>query len=699
MANRRSSGEIVRLAKFQVDRPTVDYVSEENGEQPPASRSAPPTKIGRYTVLDLLGVGGMGVVCTAYDPKLDRKIALKLLRKRGNKKEHRDSTGQARLIREAQALAKLSHPNIVTVHDVDQFEGQIYMAMEYVDGVSLDQWMVRGQRGWREVLEVFTHAARGLAAAHAAGITHRDFKPANVLIGKDGTVRVADFGMARLVALAIVNEDDTTIPGTDTDRSVSTIVGTPTYMAPEQLLGRLGDHRMDQFSFCLCLYWTLLDHPPFAGRTFQERRRTVPLGLDFAERERLNRARKLPVRVRRALLRGLSVDPAERFATMDDLLDELVERRRWPWTLASVALATGLGLGMAATTDPQSAPCEHPQAALGGAFGPEARRSLVEAIEHTHHPRREEQIENAVGAFQRYADEWQEAYSDACKSTYVTHVQSEAMFDQRMRCLERRKAQLEIAVTTVAEAHDPLSLEARMPVAFRLPALDECGDVAALENSNEEVDGATRARIEALVRRIDEASKMREAGLLQDGLVMATATVSEARELGHLPLLAQALECLGKLQADAVVPQTAEQTLREAIAVGTRGNDDHTVARAWPSLLYTLVMQQELAEGESLKFAAELAIDRATDETARGSLYNILGALYSERGNHELARDYLQRSLSIRIRLRGAQDLDVGTTWSNLGFVLAESRQWSEAADAFQQARAILAAGTVALFR
>jgi eukaryotic-like serine/threonine-protein kinase len=648
------------------------------------------TSVGRYSVVGRLGEGGMGVVYQAWDPQLDRMVALKVLRT--GRAQHGVPSPDLLLLGEAQTLARIEHPNIVSVYDAGVTSERVFIAMELCRGQNLREWLVRGDHGVREVLDVFMAAGRGLAAAHYAGIVHRDFKPANVLIGEQGAVQVADFGMARLVELSIDADTDVASDSAH-DRNVSTIVGTPMYMAPEQLLGRLGDHRMDQFSFCLCLYWALLGESPFLGRTFQERRRVVPLGLGTVERERLSRARHVPVRVRRALLRGLSVDPDERFSSMEVLLAELAERRRWPWVLSSFTLTVGLGLGALAMSEAQEEPCEQPWAALGGSWGEGPRQRLAEAIARTHHPTATEQLERVVGAFDRYAREWIDGYSEACRATYVTYTQSEALFDLRMACLERRRVQLEIAVDTMAHAADLEELDDRMSLPFRLPGIDECSDVATLESVDPlPSDGPTRARIEALMKRIDLANTLWKAGELQDGVVVAHAAVVEAREVGYLPVLAQSLECLGRLQADGASPEAAELTLREAIAVGAHGHDEQSVARAWSSLVYVLMLQGQLAVAESLGFAAEVAVDRAGDETARGWLFNTLGALHSERGDHDQAHGYLQRALGIKSRLRGAQDLDVGITWSNLGFVLGNAGRWSEANDAFDQAQAIFAA-------
>lgn len=647
------------------------------------------TRIGRYSVISRLGGGGMGVVYEARDPQLDRLVALKVLRE-GRASDHRSPADNV-LLAEAQTLAKIGHPNIVAVYDAGVSEGRVFITMELCRGQNLRQWLARGRHGVREILDVFIEAGRGLAAAHAAGVVHRDFKPANVLMGEGGTVQVADFGMARLAALAI-DLDDYDTSAADHDRSASTIVGTPTYMAPEQLQGRVGDHRMDQFSFCLCLYWALIGDPPFPGRTFQERRRSVPLGLGTAERELLHRARSVPVRVRRALLRGLAVDPGDRFASMDALLAELVERRRrWPLLLSSLALAVAVGVGALETLDQPNAPCEGVPAVLAEAWGAGQRAALAETLARSKLPDAVEQGQRVERAFDGYAAEWKKAYVDACEATYVTRLQSDAVFDLRMRCLERRRVQLEIAARTMAEAGDAKELEQRMALPFRLPAIAECSDVDGLESVAPPTDPETRARIDGLLRRIDEANALREAGKLEDGLVLAREAVAEARSVGHRPALAQALECLGRLQTDGESPQAAEHTLREAIQVGSLGHDERLVARAWPSLLFALVMQSKVAAAESLGFAAEVAVDRAGDELARGWLFNNLGILHSELGNHDQARDFLQRALSVKSRLRGARDFDVGITWSNLGFVLVNADRWSEARAAFEQAETILA--------
>ncbi|KAB2899208.1 MAG: serine/threonine protein kinase, partial [Kofleriaceae bacterium] len=244
--------------------------------------------IDRYVVLRRVGAGGMGVVYAAYDPQLDRKVALKLLRTGIGLGE---GEAKARLVREAQAIAQLSHPNVVAVYDVGNTrEGDVYVAMEFVEGDTLTQWLHRWERPWRDTLDVFREAGRGLSAAHSSGLLHRDFKPDNVLVGSDGRVRVTDFGLAR--SLVTGHTDDsvrfalsaTGNPLRVTLTATGAVMGTPRYMAPEQLRGEDVSAAADQFSFCVALYEALYGVHPIAGDTavkmVEENARAQPPPLD-----------------------------------------------------------------------------------------------------------------------------------------------------------------------------------------------------------------------------------------------------------------------------------------------------------------------------------------------------------------------------------------------------------------------------------
>jgi serine/threonine protein kinase len=286
--------------------------------------------IGRYRIRDVLAGGGMGLVYKASDRDLGRRIAIKVLHGRG--RTDLAFTGRReRLLREAQALAQLSHPNIVSVYDVGKADDRLFVAMEYVEGHSLRDWLAERPRSVAEILSVFVQAGRGLAAAHASGIIHRDFKPTNVLVGIDGRVRVVDFGLARGLYddCAQGVDGDVTRPGMLstplTDANI--VLGTMGYISPEQLLERQATPRSDQFSFCVALYEALYGERPYPGNDV----------IQIASRYREGRIEPLagrtgvPRRIHRCLLRGLQTDPEERYPSMTALLRDLDRRPTQHW--------------------------------------------------------------------------------------------------------------------------------------------------------------------------------------------------------------------------------------------------------------------------------------------------------------------------------------------------------------------------------
>ncbi len=264
-------------------------------------------RIGRYRLVSALGLGGMGLVFLAHDDELDRPVALKVLRPGGN-------GDSRRLLREARSMARLGHPHIAAVYDVGTHGGDVYVAMEYVEGPTLRAWM-KAPRSWAERFEVLVQAARGLAEAHGRGVTHRDFKPENVIVGRDGRVRVLDFGLAKLAPRAAARADDTT------DTQIGVIVGTPRYMAPEQLRGQGAGPAADQFAFCVCAYELAYGERPFDGEVFADVAASV---LTQAPREP-SRADDVPLGLWPLLRRGMSVAQDDRHASMQVLVDALVQ--------------------------------------------------------------------------------------------------------------------------------------------------------------------------------------------------------------------------------------------------------------------------------------------------------------------------------------------------------------------------------------
>jgi predicted Ser/Thr protein kinase len=345
--------------------PPVDDVERRRARAAIESKlfSGPPqpVRVGRYRVLGRIGSGGMGVVYRAHDPELARDVAVKVVNpETGAGHEH----ARARLVREARAMARLAHPNVIHVYDVGTVEDGVFIAMELVEGSSLAAWLQAEPRPWRQILEMFVHAGRGLAAAHAAGVIHRDFKPHNVLVGTDGRVRVGDFGLAGGDAAGPTGPhepvtepieraqeepaalDRASISGALTRTGM--LLGTPKYMPPEQESGAPASARSDQFSFCVALYEALYGRPPYAGDSVSVYRHHVRHG-DVLPPPEGSRVRAW---VHAEIVRGLSVDPAERHPGMDALLDRLddaledpraLQRRRRRLRLTGIgAIAAGV---------------------------------------------------------------------------------------------------------------------------------------------------------------------------------------------------------------------------------------------------------------------------------------------------------------------------------------------------------------------
>jgi serine/threonine protein kinase/ketosteroid isomerase-like protein len=279
----------------------------------------------RYEILGILGVGGMSIVYLAFDPVLDRQVALKILRR---DRLTLDTSVRQQLIREARTVSKLSHPNVVVVFDVGNLENEVFIVLEYIDGQTARDYLTTNSRSLREIVGLYLGASRGLIAAHAAQIVHRDFKPDNVLVGKDGRVRVTDFGLAHVLSHNIDAAAQVTALNADLgDRSsvfstaMGFVVGTPAYMAPEQHLGLAPDARSDQFSFCVALYEALHKVRPFAGETTEAYRAEVLQGRCLPPPE----GHAVPAGVRAALLRGLRPAPEDRFPSMQALVTALLE--------------------------------------------------------------------------------------------------------------------------------------------------------------------------------------------------------------------------------------------------------------------------------------------------------------------------------------------------------------------------------------
>jgi tetratricopeptide (TPR) repeat protein/predicted Ser/Thr protein kinase len=610
--------------------------------------------LGRYVVLELLGVGGMGEVFAAYDPELDRKIAVKLLR---SGDEGHSSAASERLIREAKAMAKLSHRNVITVHDVGTHKGRVFVAMEYLEGGTLADWMKQGPHPWRAVVEKFRAAGLGLAAAHAQGLVHRDFKPANVLIGSDGRVRVADFGLARRAGDAREERRLTPVADQALDEAEAldepltpggTMLGTPAYMAPEQYYGHPVDARADQFSFCVALYEALYGERPFPGDNLHARMlacargriRDPPAGSS------------VPNRLRRIIVRGLAHDPEQRWPDMDSLLvkrrDPVLLRRRL--LLAGVV---GCGLTLAGVyfglhMGPSLAPavCTGAEQALGHAYDADDRAALDRNF-------------TALGAgatasellprLDRWAQDWQRAWVDACRATRVTGDQSEDLLDRRMACLELRRSHFTAFVDTMIAADQAMAARA-LELVGELGDLAACSDRAALMRQvplppEPERVAAIQQAQSALeqVRLFQLAGRPRAAATL---LEQQRALVEQA-DWGPLTAIFQAAEGWQLLREDR--PAEAERQLKRAFATAISVGED-SLARAIARRVAASGKDDPQRARESfewLELATALAIREGSNDAVLAQLAlvrsQILVTLGDYPGAQEAATEALER--------------------------------------------------------
>lgn len=654
-------------------------------------------EFGRYKIVRRIGRGGMGTVYAALDPTLDRTVALKVL----HDKVEGDEAEQ-RLMREAQAMARLSHPNVVTVHDAGMKDGRPYIAMEMVKGSDLRIWLKRSSRSWREIVDQFVAAGDGLAAAHAAGLIHRDFKPGNVLVGTDGRVRVTDFGLARAAGSADwggleASAASLTLPLTGVEASSpletpltqhGVVLGTPAYMAPEQALEGRADQRSDQYAFCVSLYVALFGEHPLGDIS------SIP---EFAAKMTSEEARapsgdnQVPARVVDAVMKGLSRSPADRFPNMDALLDILrhdpaQRRRRWFAAAAGVAIAA-VAVGVIAFTVYRKQLCGAGDSYVEEVWNPGRRAQLEAHFVSVAGGMGDEAVEAVASRLDNYTDRWATIHRQACVATRIRGEQSEGLLDRQMACLRRRLREADHLLVLLEAGGRDLAISA-LDAVLGLDVPEMCADSTALvERLPLPEDEATRAALTDLEDRLAAAKAEQLAGDYQTSLERLTGMVPEARELAYPPTLAEVMILKGYVEAELGLGEEAERSLREAFGAAEQGRDDRAGAVAASNLMWvTGYLLNQFEEAERWSELATAKIERlGGDESVAADYADSRASVLLRAGRHREAVEVQKQAVELHSRIEGPESLDTAMVMTTMGNVLSNIGDYKGAIEYYEQ--------------
>ena len=634
---------------FLIDSPEL-----ADGEA--AASLVPGARVGRFVVLRIIARGGMGAVARAYDPELDRRVALKLLRP----ELWRDAGAElrAQLKREAVVMARLAHPNVVTVFDVGTWGEQVFIAMEYVAGSTLAGWMA-AERSFRERLGASLAAAAGLAAAHRAGVVHRDVKPANILCGDDGRVLVGDFGLAAL-------EGDAAL-----------VAGTPGYMAPEQMEGRPVDERSDQFSFCVTAWEVLTGRRPFPGKTLEDVHAAIGRGPPPVSR------RGREARVLAVLARGLEVEPARRHDSMAALADALERaaspRTRGRWLAAGGLVAAGAAAAFFLWPAASGPRCGDGQDRFAAVWNPGRRAGLSFP-----------DADRFAARIDQHGRDWIAAYTDACRATHDRGEQSEAMLDQRMRCLGHQLVQIDALLDAVAAGGDPALPRAALEAAHALPRADRCSAEAIAGRgrpASYPQDPAAQARADAIDRLLDQAAALHRLARLEREKELLARAVAAADALGDPVRQARALLALGQLEFRMNQVGDARKSLERAALLAAEGHDDEAVAETAAEML--AVVLQERMHGEDVAVweqTLERELARHPDDALRSRLELQRGLLAFDQGDLDGARVHGEKGLALAEKASGPDSPQIAAALRFVGAVHSARGERAAAEKALERA-------------
>jgi tetratricopeptide (TPR) repeat protein len=662
-------------------------VADDSFTDPPDAESEPLTAehIGKYIVLDTLGQGAMGLVLRAYDPTLDRAVALKLVHPaRG---AAREGLAKARLVAEARALARVSHPNVVSVFAVGVIDERVFVAMELVPGIDLARWLRAQPRPWKQVVDVFVAAARGLSAVHAAGIVHRDVKPANILVGDDGRVRIGDFGIARAddgfsssPAGVESEHSDALVPVEGPLTAEGLTVGTPAYMAPEQHDGADVGPAADQYALCVALYEGLYGRRPFDVNTRRLRnaKRTPPSAPP--------RDRDVPRWLFAVVVRGLQPDPRARHPDVDALADALqrdpARRRR---AIAGVAIGVLALAGFASWTLTRPGPCDDVGTRLVGAWDAPTQERVMAAFSASSRPYAEAMADRVGRRLDSYAEAWTATAHEACLATRVRGEQSDAMLDRRMACLDGRRHQL-AAVTQLMIGGGDDVVDRAMDLVATVEPVSGCDDLAALAAGlTPNDDLARRSAVDAAREQLARADAALSAGRIAEALALSGEVGTIADDIGYEPLQAEVLLVRGSAHDLAGSMPEARRDLERGLWLAVGSGHERIAARIAAKLVWHLgEREQDLAGAERLAELGRVLVRRAGDDpTAAAALHDATGAALSNEARWDEA--IAEHEAAIRVAESSGNELQAIKARYNIGTTLFARGDLSKAHDVFAQ--------------
>ena len=638
----------------------------------------------------------MGVVFAAHDPRLDRRIALKVIRSSALQ----DLPSIERFVREAQALGKLSHPNVVAVFDVGTIGDEVFIAMELIEGVPLSTWIHRlPPPSPHAVLNMFVDIGRGLAAAHAHGIVHRDIKPDNVLVGEDGRARVMDFGLAF---------DDS--PGSENSvhtagqaqrlqfvrtrlTQTGAVMGTPLYMSPEQLDGRRVDARSDQFSYCVSLFEALFRRRPFSATTLADLYTAVHRGaIEFPS----DKAVSVPSSICRVIRRGLSVDRDARFSTMEALLAALVTaknaRRRRLVQGCTVAGLTAVGLGaVLMTTSSDATVCAGLDAQLENVWDTDTRHGIEARLTATKLPYARQTAAHVDEVLDVYAKRWLATRIDICHAS-LDAAQPARDLDLRTTCLDGRMLALRAATTLLRNANAAVAQQA-VALVEALPSLQRCSDVSALTAVTPPPDDpqviAAMQRLNPEVARIHA---LQSAGKVSEALTVLDTHASALDAIEHPPFAAELARIRGRLYQSSGDYAKAESALKTAYTLALEHGMNALAGDVADDLVVAIgVTASRPADAETWVRDARILAGIVGSDTAQARYLAVLARLRLHQGRVAEAQARLREAWQLYRRALGPTSLRTASVRRSMGSAALGAKDYVAAREHFTVAHTVIA--------